>query len=93
MLGRGGSSISTRTYNNQTGGDASSGITQSIRISRNQATDPILYNITTRKGALVLRFRLLYLRDPGPQEGDFVIGVPDLQLYVNAEMVWSEFRD
>jgi len=61
---------------------------QSISISRNQGTDPISYNVT--RGALVLRFRLLYLRAPCPQEADFVIGVPDLQRY--AEMVWSSVR-
>ncbi|KAK0722755.1 hypothetical protein B0T26DRAFT_703855 [Lasiosphaeria miniovina] len=43
---------------------------QSITITRNETTNPVSYNVT--RGALVLGFRLLFLRDPGPQEGDFV---------------------
>ncbi|KAI1176068.1 hypothetical protein F4777DRAFT_597860 [Nemania sp. FL0916] len=44
---------------------------QSITITQNTATNPVLYHVTS--GALVLSFRLLFLREPGPQEGDFVI--------------------
>ncbi|KAK3940411.1 hypothetical protein QBC46DRAFT_449511 [Diplogelasinospora grovesii] len=62
---------------------------QKITISRDQTTDPASYNVTT--GALVLRFQLLFLRDPGPQERDFTISIPDLQWY--AECIWSEVRD
>ncbi|KAI8635460.1 hypothetical protein F5Y19DRAFT_12195 [Xylariaceae sp. FL1651] len=58
---------------------------QSITISQNTATNPVSYNVT--KGALVLSFRLLFLRDPGPQEGDFVIDITELQAYARA--VWS----
>jgi hypothetical protein len=60
---------------------------QSITITRDETTNPVSYNIT--KGALVLGFRLLFLRDPGPQEGDFVLSIQDLQLY--AENVWAEY--
>jgi hypothetical protein len=59
---------------------------QSITITQNTTTDPISYNVTS--GALVLSFRLLSLRDPGPGKGDFVIGVQELEEY--AEDVWVE---
>jgi len=59
---------------------------QSITITREETTNPVSYNVT--KGALVLGFRLLFLRDPGPQEGDFVLSIQDLQLY--ARKVWGE---
>ena len=59
---------------------------QSITITRDETTNPVSYNVT--KGALVLGFRLLFLRDPGPQEGDFLLSIQDLQLY--AEDVWAE---
>ncbi|KAK3374025.1 hypothetical protein B0T24DRAFT_657689 [Lasiosphaeria ovina] len=59
---------------------------QSITITRDEITNPVSYNVT--RGALVLGFRLLFLRDPGPQEGDFVLSIQDLQLY--AENVWAE---
>jgi len=59
---------------------------QSITITRNTTTNPISYHITS--GALVLSFRLLFLRDPGPREGDFVFGVQELEDY--AENVWAE---
>ncbi|KAK4108921.1 hypothetical protein N656DRAFT_792171 [Canariomyces notabilis] len=58
---------------------------QTITIIRNTATDPVSYDIT---GApLILLFRLLFLRGPGPGEGDFVLNVPELKEY--AEKVWS----
>ena len=59
---------------------------QSITITQNATTDPISYNIT--KGALVLSFKLLFLRDPGPGEGDLVLGVQELEEY--AEDVWAQ---
>ncbi|KAI0829543.1 hypothetical protein F5Y06DRAFT_282605 [Hypoxylon sp. FL0890] len=57
---------------------------QSITITQNIATNPISYNVT--RGALVLSFRLLFLRDPGPQEGDFVMSIAELQAYARA--IW-----
>ncbi|KAK0655478.1 hypothetical protein B0T16DRAFT_341660 [Cercophora newfieldiana] len=59
---------------------------QSITITRDETTNPVSYNVT--RGPLVLGFRLLYLRDPGPQERDFVFSIQDLQLY--AGRVWDE---
>jgi hypothetical protein len=56
---------------------------QSITITRDPATDS--YHIA--RSALVLSFRLLFLRDPGPQEGDFIISIADLQAY--ARDVWA----
>ncbi|KAI1378594.1 hypothetical protein F4677DRAFT_453332 [Hypoxylon crocopeplum] len=58
---------------------------QTITISRNEATSPVSYNVTR---ALVFEFRLLFLRNPAPQEGDFIISIPDLQRY--AERVWAQ---
>ncbi|KAK3359199.1 hypothetical protein B0T25DRAFT_588166 [Lasiosphaeria hispida] len=59
---------------------------QSTTITRDETTNPVSYNVT--RGALVLGFRLLFLRDPGPQEGDIVLSIQDLQLY--ARKVWGE---
>jgi len=59
---------------------------QSITITQNTTTNPISYHITS--GTLVLSFRLLFLRDPGPGEGDFVISVQELEEY--AENIWVE---
>lgn len=56
---------------------------QSITIKRNPATDS--YQVV--RGALVLSFRLLFLREPGPQEGDVIISIADLQAY--AQDVWA----
>ena len=61
---------------------------QEITITRNATTNPASYNVT--RGALVLGFKLLFLRDPGPGEGDFVINVGELQEY--AEWVWQFVR-
>lgn len=58
---------------------------QEITISRDISTDPPSYNVA--RGALVLDFRLLFLRDPGPEEGDFIIDTEELQWY--AETVWE----
>ncbi|KAK3359904.1 hypothetical protein B0T25DRAFT_534171 [Lasiosphaeria hispida] len=57
---------------------------QSITIARDETTNPVSYNVT--RGALILGFRLLC--DPGPQEGDFVLSIQNLQLYT--EKVWAE---
>ncbi|KAK4244440.1 hypothetical protein C7999DRAFT_43888 [Corynascus novoguineensis] len=64
---------------------------QEITISRDRTTDPISYHVT--RGPLVLGFKLLFLRDPDPEEGegDFVISIPDLQWY--AHRVWTRVRD
>lgn len=56
---------------------------QSIIITRDAATDS--YHVS--RSALVLSFRLLFLRDPGPQERDFIISIADLQAY--ARDVWE----
>ncbi len=57
---------------------------QSITIRQDETTNPISYQVT--RGDLVLPFELLFLRDPGPQEGDVVITVADLQAL--GRMVW-----
>ncbi|KAK0720818.1 hypothetical protein B0H67DRAFT_485693, partial [Lasiosphaeris hirsuta] len=43
---------------------------QSITITRDETTNPVSYNVT--RGALVLGFRFLFLRDPGPQEEEIL---------------------
>ncbi|KAK0656744.1 hypothetical protein B0T16DRAFT_317884 [Cercophora newfieldiana] len=58
---------------------------QLITITRDETTNPVSYNVT--RGALVLGFRLLFLRDPGLQERDIVLSIQDLQRY--AEDVWA----
>ncbi|KAK0734113.1 hypothetical protein B0T26DRAFT_630926 [Lasiosphaeria miniovina] len=47
---------------------------QSITIAQNATTDPVSYNVT--RGALKLSFRLLFLRNPGPEEADFLFTPP-----------------
>ncbi|KAK0730137.1 hypothetical protein B0H67DRAFT_474310 [Lasiosphaeris hirsuta] len=59
---------------------------QSITITQNATTNPISYNVT--RGALVPSFRLLFLRDPGPGEGNLVFSVQALEEY--AENIWIE---
>ncbi|KAK3343761.1 hypothetical protein B0T25DRAFT_615061 [Lasiosphaeria hispida] len=59
---------------------------QSITITQNATTNPISYNVT--RSALVLSFQLLFLRDPGPGEGDIVFSVQELEEY--AEDVWAQ---
>ncbi|KAK3346078.1 hypothetical protein B0T25DRAFT_461592, partial [Lasiosphaeria hispida] len=59
---------------------------QAITITRDTTTDPISYHATS--GALVLSFRLLFLRDPGHGEGDLTFGVQELEEY--AEDVWAQ---
>ncbi|KAK4156468.1 hypothetical protein C8A00DRAFT_41044 [Chaetomidium leptoderma] len=61
---------------------------QTITITRDTTTDPVSYNV---RGALVFGFRLLFLRDPGPGEGDFVFSVQELEHY--AEVVWEQVED
>lgn len=58
---------------------------QDIAIIRDEATNPISYNVTN--GPLILEFGLLFLREPGPQDSDFIISISDLQEY--AEDVWT----
>ncbi|KAL7629199.1 hypothetical protein AAE478_000719 [Parahypoxylon ruwenzoriense] len=58
---------------------------QTITITKNP-TNPVSYNVA--RGSLVLSFRLLFLRNPGPGEGDIVFSIPDLEWY--AERVWAE---
>ncbi|KAI5921897.1 hypothetical protein F4810DRAFT_712141 [Camillea tinctor] len=58
---------------------------QSIIITKNEEVDPVSYNVV--RGALIIPFRLLFLREPGPGEGDFIIDIPDLQYY--AGEVWE----
>ncbi|KAK4244222.1 hypothetical protein C7999DRAFT_44078 [Corynascus novoguineensis] len=58
---------------------------QTITIIQDTITNPVSYNVT--RGALVLGFRLLFLRDPGPREGDFVLSVQELENY--AKGVWQ----
>ncbi|KAI1403250.1 hypothetical protein F4819DRAFT_237364 [Hypoxylon fuscum] len=52
---------------------------QRVTIARDVATSPVSYHVT--RTALVLSFRLLYLRNPGPQEGDFIISIPMLEIF------------
>jgi hypothetical protein len=59
---------------------------QHIEITRDISTDS--YRVT--RGALLLSFRLLFLRDPGPEEGDYIISIPDLEDY--AREVWDYVR-
>lgn len=60
---------------------------QRITITRDVATDS--FNVD--RSALVLSFQLLFLRGPGPTEGNIVISVADLQAY--ARHVWGFVRD
>jgi len=56
---------------------------QEIRITRDD-TNPALFHAAN--GPLILPFRLLFLRHPGPGEHDIVFDVPYLQMY--AASVW-----
>lgn len=56
-----------------------------ITITRNLTTNPVSYYVTS--GALRLGFRLLFLRDPGPGEGDFVLSVEQLRKYAEDVLV------
>jgi hypothetical protein len=57
---------------------------QSITITQDTTTEPMSYNVT---GPLVFGFSPLFLRDPGPGEGDVVLSVEELNDY--AEDVWN----
>ncbi|KIN02409.1 hypothetical protein OIDMADRAFT_144956 [Oidiodendron maius Zn] len=60
---------------------------QTITITYDNTGDPgNAASYTVNGGALVLEFRLLFLRDPGPGEGDIVFSIPELQSY--AADVW-----
>ncbi|KAI0871204.1 hypothetical protein GGS24DRAFT_71093 [Hypoxylon argillaceum] len=59
-------------------------VRQTIAIAQNTTTKPVSYNVTG--DALILSFRLLFLRGPGPEEGDIIISLPELEEY--AEYVW-----
>jgi hypothetical protein len=58
---------------------------QTIVITQDTTTDPASYHVT--RGALVLGFSLLFLRDPGPGEGDFLLSVQELEHF--AKHVWD----
>ncbi|KAK4120568.1 hypothetical protein N657DRAFT_666139 [Parathielavia appendiculata] len=57
---------------------------QTITITEDTTTNPVTYNVAS--GALVLGFKLLFVRGSGPGEEDFVLSVQELQAY--AERVW-----
>lgn len=71
------------------GGEMTTVHRQTIVITQDATTNPPSYNVA--RGALVLSFRLLFLRTPRPGEGDFVFSIPDLQEY--AASVWGYVRD
>lgn len=62
---------------------------QRITIVREVSSNPVSYHVNM--GALVLSFRLLFLRNPGPQEGDIVISIPELEEF--AADVWDVVQD
>ncbi|KAK0709552.1 hypothetical protein B0T26DRAFT_410754 [Lasiosphaeria miniovina] len=59
---------------------------ETIEITQNTTTSPVYWDVS--REALVLRFRILFLQDPRPQEGDIIISVQKLQRY--AEIIWAE---
>lgn len=60
---------------------------QAITITYDNTGDPRnTASYTVNGGVLVLEFRLLFLRDPGPGEGDIVFSILELQSY--AADVW-----
>ncbi|KAK0724370.1 hypothetical protein B0H67DRAFT_598030 [Lasiosphaeris hirsuta] len=59
---------------------------QAVTITRDTTTDSISYHVIN--GTLGLSFRLLFLRDPGPGEGNLAFGVQELEEY--AEDVWAQ---
>ncbi len=62
---------------------------QSIVITRDGDANNRSYHVTS--GALELSFRLLFLRDAGPQEGDYTISIPELEGF--ARRVWAVVED
>jgi hypothetical protein len=62
---------------------------QAITITYDNTGDPgNTASYTVNGGPLVLEFRLLFLRDPVPGEGDIVLSIPELQSY--AVDVWAQ---
>jgi hypothetical protein len=62
---------------------------QAITITYDNTGDPgNTASYTVNGGALLLEFRFLFLRDPGPGEGNIVFSIPELQSY--AVKVWAE---
>ncbi len=59
---------------------------QEIIITRDTTTNPATYHVVSN--VLVLKFELLFLRTPGPGEGDIMLSISDLQGY--AERVWED---
>ncbi|KAK1760707.1 hypothetical protein QBC47DRAFT_355870 [Echria macrotheca] len=62
-------------------------LTQCVALTRNPATDPVTYDVAG--GDLILPFQSLFLRDPGPGEGDLVFSVEDMHEY--ADNIWQEY--
>ena len=58
---------------------------QPITITKNTTANLTSCQVTG--SALVLTFRLLFLRNPGPHKGDIVISIPKLEDYAGA--VWN----
>lgn len=59
---------------------------QLITLTRDLTTDPVSYNVAS--DTLLLEFRLLFLRNPRPEEGgDIVFTVSDLERF--AERAWA----
>ncbi|KAH6630472.1 hypothetical protein B0J18DRAFT_102462 [Chaetomium sp. MPI-SDFR-AT-0129] len=59
---------------------------QEITITKDTRSSPPQYQVNSTD--LVLSFRLLFLREPGPQEGDIVVTTAELQLC--AAQVWYD---
>ncbi len=57
---------------------------QAIVIRRDASTNPVSYNVD--RTPPVLKFKLLFLRDPRAGERDVVLGIPELQKY--AAVIW-----
>jgi hypothetical protein len=56
-------------------------------ITEDDSTNPASYRVN--RDALVLTFRLLFQREAGPNEGDFVLDLPSLQHWADAQ--WDDF--
>ncbi len=63
-------------------GDLEPTLQHTMQIIRNQATNPVSYDVT--RGTLILHFRPLFLRAPGPGEQDIVFSIADLQTFAEA---------
>ncbi|KAK2590464.1 hypothetical protein QQS21_011851 [Conoideocrella luteorostrata] len=75
----------TRAAAAQNGSAISPILQQEIKITRDTTTNPPSFNVV--RNDLVLNFRLLFLRDPGPGEHDVIIDVNLLRTY--ARMTWN----